>query len=168
MEIKGVCIKYPDNNISTDLIFPGKYMAILEPEEMAKHAMEGLDPNFVEKAKGKDVVLVVGRNFGCGSSREQAVTALKHSGVKAILAESFARIYFRNAINEGIAAIEISGITEKIDENDELIIELDRGIVRNLTKGTEIQFKPLPEFMLDIIRSGGLIEYVKKKISSGQ
>lgn len=163
MEIKGSCIKYVDNNISTDLIYPGKYMAILEPEEMAKHALEGLDPDFVRKAKGKDVVLVVGRNFGCGSSREQAVTALKHSGVKAILAESFARIYFRNAINEGIAAIEIPGVTEKIDDNDEVVIELDKGIVKNLSKGTEIKFHPLPDFMLDIIKSGGLIEYVRKK-----
>ncbi|MBC7081094.1 MAG: 3-isopropylmalate dehydratase small subunit [Thermoplasmatales archaeon] len=157
MIIKGRVIKYGDN-INTDVIYPGRYLEITDPKEMAKHAMEDLDKNFHEKLKNAKII-VAGKNFGCGSSREQAVTCLKYAGIEAIIAKSFARIFFRNAINEGIPALEFE--TDKIDERDEIEIDVENGKIRNLTKSETYDVKPLPKFLLSIIKEGGLIPYMK-------
>ncbi len=157
MIVKGRVIKYGDN-INTDVIYPGRYLEITDPKEMAKHAMEDLDRNFHEKVKNAKII-VAGKNFGCGSSREQAVTCLKYAGIETIIAKSFARIFFRNAINEGIVALEFE--LDEIDEGDEIEIEVENGKIRNLTKSEVYDVKPLPEFLLSIIERGGLIEYMK-------
>ncbi len=158
--IEGRVLKYGDN-INTDVIYPGKYLVFTQPEEMAKHAMEGLDPEFPQKIKDYGLV-VAGKNFGCGSSREHAPQSLKYAGCKCVLAESFARIFFRNAINIGLPIIECKGIYSKTDNGDKLQIDMERGIIKNLTKNEELKFKPFPEFLLKIFKSGGLIEYLNQ------
>lgn len=162
MRIKGKVIKFQDD-IDTDVILPGKYLVLVEPTELAKHALEGLDPQFPEKAK-KGIIIVGGKNFGCGSSREQAPIALKYSGVKAILAESFARIFFRNSINIGLPVIEHKGITKLVANNDELTVDLNTGIVQNNSKNTNFPVKKLPPFIIEIINDGGLIENLRRRI----
>ena len=162
MIIKGKVLKYGDD-INTDVIFPGRYLAITDPKEMAEHAMEDLDKDFLKKLKEANII-VAGKNFGCGSSREQAATCLKYAGVKAIVAKSFARIFFRNAINQGIPIIETKEAVDNIDEGVEIEIDTEKGIIKNLTKGTSFLFTPLPPFIQDIIDAGGLINSLKKKI----
>jgi len=162
MIIKGKVLKYGDD-INTDVIFPGRYLAITDPKEMAEHAMEDLDKDFLKKLKEANII-VAGKNFGCGSSREQAATCLKYAGVKAIVAKSFARIFFRNAINQGIPIIETKEAVDNIDEGDEIEIDTENGIINNLTKGTSFSFTSLPPFIQDIIDAGGLINSLKKKI----
>jgi 3-isopropylmalate/(R)-2-methylmalate dehydratase small subunit len=135
----------------------------LNPDELAKHAMEGLDPNFYEKAKG-GVVLVARKNFGCGSSREEAPWALKHAGVKCLLAESFARIFYRNATNIGLPVLECPGVSEKVEEGDDLAVDLKVGRVENRSKYTVLQATKLPNFILEILDDGGLIEHLKRKV----
>lgn len=161
--VRGRVLKYGDN-IDTDVIVPGKYLIYIEPEELAKHAMEGVDPAFPEKAK-QGCILVAGRNFGCGSSREQAPVALKHAGVKAVVAESFARIFYRNSFNVGLPAIVLPEATRLFDEGDEAEADLKAGVVRNLTKGVEAGFKPLPPMLLDILGAGGLVEYMRRRLA---
>ncbi len=161
MKIKGRVIKYGDD-INTDVIYPGRYLDIIDAEEMAKHAMEDLDANFHEKVKNANII-VAGKNFGCGSSREQAATCLKYAGIDAIIARSFARIFFRNAINQGIVVIE-SDEVDKINDGDEIEIDAEKGVIKNLTSGEEIIIKPLPEFLMEIIKAGGLVEYVRRRI----
>ncbi|MCD6411155.1 MAG: 3-isopropylmalate dehydratase small subunit [Thermoplasmata archaeon] len=163
MIIRGKVIKYGDD-INTDVIFPGRYLAITEAEEMAKHAMEDLDPDFLKKVKERNI-LVAGKNFGCGSSREQAAICLKYAGVKAIVARSFARIFFRNAINQGIPIVESPKAIEFINDGDEIEIDLERGEIKNLSTGKTFSFKPLPAFIRDIINAGGLVESMKKRLS---
>jgi len=160
--IKGRVLKYGDN-INTDLIIPGKYLVLTSPAELAAHAMEGLDPQFPAKIKEYGVV-VAGRNFGCGSSREHAPIALKHAGVKCILAESFARIFFRNAVNLGLPVLECRGVSERFDEGDEVRVSLAEGLVENLTKGLTLKTKPLPSFLLKILEAGGLMAYVESQL----
>ncbi len=160
MLIRSKVIKYGDD-INTDVIFPGRYLEIVDAEEMAKHAMEDLDENFLEKVKQARII-VAGKNFGCGSSREQAATCLKYAGVEAIIAKSFARIFFRNAINQGLLAIECKD-ADKIDDGDEIEIDTEKGEIRNLSKGVTLKIKPLPSFLSEIIKSGGLIEYMKRR-----
>jgi 3-isopropylmalate/(R)-2-methylmalate dehydratase small subunit len=160
MLIRSKVIKYGDD-INTDVIFPGRYLEIVDAEEMAKHAMEDLDENFLEKVKEAKII-VAGKNFGCGSSREQAATCLKYAGVEAIIAKSFARIFFRNAINQGLLAIECRN-ADKIDDGDEVEIDTEKGEIRNLSKGITLKIKPLPPFLSEIIKSGGLIEYMKRR-----
>ncbi len=161
MFLKGKALVYGDD-INTDVIFPGRYLEIIEPEEMAMHAMEDLDPNFAKKV-GNGAILVAGKNFGCGSSREQAATCLKYAGVSAIIARSFARIFYRNAINQGLPVFESKEI-EKIKEGDELGIYAEKGIVRNVTSVAEYEVKPLPDFLQEIIRKGGLIKSLQEKV----
>ncbi|HDO19589.1 MAG TPA: 3-isopropylmalate dehydratase small subunit [Thermoplasmatales archaeon] len=161
MKVKGRVLKYGDD-INTDVIFPGRYLAITEPEEMAKHAMEDLDPEFLQKLSKGDII-VAGKNFGCGSSREQAATCLKYAGVGAIIAKSFARIFFRNAINQGLLIVESTEAADRIQEGDEIEIDVSEGIIRNLTKGESYSFKPLPEFIRNILEAGGLLNHIKKK-----
>lgn len=162
MTIRGKAVRLGDN-VDTDVIIPAKYLVSTDPAELAKHAMEGLDPGFVEKARG-GVVVVAGRNFGCGSSREQAPLALKHAGVKCILAESFARIFYRNAITIGLPVLECPGISSRVDEGDELIVDLERGEVKNKSKDVTLQATRLPDFVMEILRDGGLIEHLRRRI----
>lgn len=163
--ISGKALKFGDN-VDTDVIIPGKYLVLtLNPDELAKHAMEGLDPNFYEKAKG-GVILVARKNFGCGSSREEAPWALKHAGVKCVLAESFARIFYRNATNIGLPVLECPGVSEKVEEGDELAVDLKAGKVENRSKNTVLKATKLPDFILAILEDGGLIEHLKRKMKS--
>ncbi|MEM2895956.1 MAG: 3-isopropylmalate dehydratase small subunit [Candidatus Bathyarchaeia archaeon] len=154
------------NNIDTDVILPGKYLVLTDPEELAKHAMEGIDPSFAQKVKD-GAILVAGENFGCGSSREQAPMALKHSGVKCILAEFFARIFYRNAINIGLPAIEYRDISKIVDEGDLLTIDLKSGTITNHTKKVVLNFQPIPKFLLEILELEGLIEKLKQEVKKG-
>jgi len=159
MKISGKVLKF-GNNIDTDVILPGKYLVLTNPKELAKHAMEGLDKDFSKKAE-KGVVIVAGENFGCGSSREHAPIALKNAGVKAIIAKSFARIFYRNAINIGLPVLECEDAFEKIEENDEVSIDLSVGEIIDKTKNLTFKFIPLPPFLLDILTRGGLIKKLK-------
>ncbi|MBT0158771.1 3-isopropylmalate dehydratase small subunit [Candidatus Bathyarchaeota archaeon A05DMB-2] len=162
MKVTGTAIKFGDN-IDTDVILPGKYLVLISLDDLAKHAMEGLDPAFPEKA-AKGVIVVGGKNFGCGSSREQAPLALKYAGVKCVLAESFARIFFRNAINIGLPAIEFKGISTAVDNGDEVAVDFEAGKVRNVTKGKSLEAPKLPPFILEILADGGLIENLRKRL----
>lgn len=163
--IAGRAVKFGDN-VDTDVILPGKYLVLtLNPQELAKHAMEGLDPNFAGKVKD-GAILVAGKNFGCGSSREEAPTALKHVGVKCVLAESFARIFYRNAINIGLPVLECPGISRMIEEGDELAVDLKAGEIRNQSKNVILHATKLPEFILEILDDGGLIEHLRKRMGS--
>ena len=156
---KGRVWKYGDD-VNTDVIFPGKYTyQPMEPAEMAEHAMEDVDPTFAKDVRAGDVI-VAGKNFGCGSSREQAATCLKAAGVAAVIAPSFSRIFFRNAINNGLPAIELAGGTEEIATGDMIDIDFEGGVVRH--KGSERRFPPLPPELLAILNAGGLIPHVKK------
>jgi 3-isopropylmalate/(R)-2-methylmalate dehydratase small subunit len=162
MKIKGTAIKF-GNNIDTDVILPGKYLILVDPNELAKHALEGLDADFPQKAK-KGVILVGGKNFGCGSSREQAPLALKYSGVKCVIAESFARIFFRNAINIGLPLIECKGISAEVKTGDELSVDFETGKIENRSNGKKLTVEKLPPFILEILSDGGLIENLRRKM----
>ena len=163
MKISGMAIKF-GNNIDTDVILPGKYLILVDPNELAKHALEGLDPAFPEKAK-KGVIIVGGKNFGCGSSREQAPLALKYSGVKCVIAESFARIFFRNAINIGLPVIECKGISEAVETGDKLTVNVETGKIENVSKGKSLQVNKLPSFIQEILSDGGLIQNLQRRLN---
>lgn len=159
--IKGKVYKYGDD-INTDVIFPGKYTyTVTEPAEMAKHAMEDLDPDFVKTVEDGDVV-VGGKNFGCGSSREQAVKCLKFAGVGAVIAKSFSRIYFRNLINNGVPAIVNADLVESLKTGDSVEVNLEKGIVT--TQEGEFTFPAYAPEIQEIINAGGLIRYTQKKL----
>ena len=162
IKIVGKTWKYGDD-VNTDLIVPGKYLELVDPEEMALHAMEGIDPEFPQKITKGDIV-VGGANFGCGSSREHAPLALKYAGVGAVIAESFARIFYRNAINVGLPALECPGITDAVEEGDQLEVDIIGGKVRNLSKNVELKFVPLPGFMVEVLGEGGLVTYIKNHL----
>ncbi|MEM1578168.1 MAG: 3-isopropylmalate dehydratase small subunit [Archaeoglobaceae archaeon] len=149
------------DDIDTDVIIPGKYLVFNEPEELAKHVFENLRADFAKKVKKGDFI-VAGRNFGCGSSREHAVLALKGAGISAVIAKSFARIFFRNAINTGLLVIECAE-TDKIDDGDEIEIDNENGEIINLTKGDRYRIKPIPEFLLEIANVG-LINYCRRML----
>jgi 3-isopropylmalate/(R)-2-methylmalate dehydratase small subunit len=152
--------KYGDD-INTDVIYPGKYTYTdLPPEEMAKHALEDLDPGFATSVQPGDII-VAGKNFGCGSSREQAVTCLKHAGVAAIIAKSFARIYFRNAINQGLPIVQCAAV-EDVESGQEVTVDFSAGKVK--TPRSEYAFPPLSGFVMGILEDGGLIPYVRTKL----
>ncbi|MDI9619933.1 MAG: 3-isopropylmalate dehydratase small subunit [Candidatus Nezhaarchaeota archaeon] len=160
--IRGRAWKFGDN-VDTDVIIPFKYKArTLDPKELAEHVMEGLDPEFAKKVKPGDVI-VAGKNFGCGSSREQAPLAIKAAGVAAVVAESFARIFFRNAINIGLPVLEVKGISGKVDEGDVVEVDLFAGEVRNATKNVAFKASPLPPTVMEILRAGGLVNYLKRR-----
>jgi 3-isopropylmalate/(R)-2-methylmalate dehydratase small subunit len=164
LAINGKAIKFGDN-VDTDVILPGPYLVHTDPYELAKHAMEGLDPEFPEKAA--DGVIVVGaKNFGCGSSREQAPIALKYSGVKCVLAESFARIFYRNAITIGLPVLVCAGVSTKVEEGDILAVDLQTGKVADKTSGLVMQATRLPDFIMEIVDNGGLIEHLKRRIGT--
>ena len=158
----GKVYKYGDD-VNTDVIFPGKYTyTVSDPKEMAEHALEDLDPEFVKTVRPGDIV-VAGKNFGCGSSREQAAVCIKQNGVDVVVAKSFARIFYRNAINAGLAAITTDEI-DKLDKGDEVEVDLAAGIIHNRTKGMDVNFSPIPSFMMQILDDGGLVSHVKKQI----
>ncbi len=152
------------NNIDTDVILPGKYLILVDPYELGKHALESLDTEFVAKAKD-GVILVGGKNFGCGSSREQAPLALKYSGVKCVIAESFARIFFRNAINIGLPVIECKGISEAVKNGDQLSVDFEAGKIENASNGKKFQVEKLPPFIMEILSDGGLIENLRRRMN---
>ena len=162
MKVSGTVVKF-GNNVDTDVILPGKYLVLISPMDLAKHALEGLDPTFAENAK-KGVIVVGGKNFGCGSSREQAPLALKYSGVKCVVAESFARIFFRNAINIGLPVVECPGISTTVENGDKLTVDFDMGEVQNTSKNRMLEVTKPPAFILDILSDGGLIENLQKKM----
>jgi 3-isopropylmalate/(R)-2-methylmalate dehydratase small subunit len=164
--IKGKAVKF-GKNVDTDVILPGPYLVHTDPYELAKHAMEGLDPEFAEKATD-GVIVVGGKNFGCGSSREQAPIALKYSGVKCVLAESFARIFYRNSITIGLPVLVCSGVSGKVEEEDVLAVDLQSGKVEDETNGSVLEATCLPEFIMEILDDGGLIEHLKRRIETNE
>ncbi|MCW4035387.1 MAG: 3-isopropylmalate dehydratase small subunit [Candidatus Bathyarchaeota archaeon] len=164
--INGKAIKF-GNNIDTDVILPGPYLVHTDPYELAKHAMAGLDPEFPQKA-AEGVIVVGAKNFGCGSSREQAPIALKFAGVKCVLAESFARIFYRNSITIGLPVLVCAGVSSKVNEGDELVVDLQNGKVENKTNGAVLQATKLPEFIMEILDDGGLIAHLKRSIGTNE
>ncbi len=162
MKVTGPATKFGDN-VDTDVILPGKYLILTSPMDLAKHALEGLDPAFPDKAK-KGVIVVGGKNFGCGSSREQAPLALKYAGVKCVVAESFARIFFRNAINIGLPVVECLGVSSAVMNGDELSVDFDNGEVYDMTRDKTLQGTKLPAFILQILSDGGLIENLRQRM----
>jgi len=159
LKIKGKVFKFGDN-IDTDQIYPGRYLELTEHKKIAKHAMEGVDPNFVKKVNKGDII-VAGNNFGCGSSREHAVITLKEAGVNTIIAESFARIFFRNCINLGLPALICSGITREVKENDILKVNLKKGSIYNINNKKELKGEHLSERILNILNEGGIKPLLK-------
>lgn len=158
--MKGTAWKF-GNDIDTDIILPGRYLIYTDEERLSQHCMEGLDAEFNEKCKKGDFI-VAGTNFGCGSSREHAPIALKGVGVAAVIAESFARIFYRNATNVGVPLLEAPGITKLVENGDEIEVDMENGTI-TAANGESITFKKLPPFMLEILEQGGLIEYLKNK-----
>lgn len=166
MRIKGRVWKFGDN-VNTDVIYPGKYLAIFEPAEMAKRCFELVYPDFVKQVKPGDII-VAGRYFGCGSSREQAVTCLKYAGISCVIAESFARIYYRNAINLGLPIVICPGILKKVESGQEVEVDFREWWVKNLVSGEVIESIPLPLFILEILNDGGLIPHLKTKLQGAK
>ncbi|MCD5404999.1 MAG: 3-isopropylmalate dehydratase small subunit [Desulfotomaculum sp.] len=160
MLLTGNAHKFNLDDINTDYIISGKYkFKTLDMKELAKHVMEDLDPEFYSKINEGDFI-VAGNNFGCGSSREQAPLAIKNAGISAVIAKSFARIFYRNAINTGLPVVECD--TDKIEAGDRLEVDLKKGVVRNITKNIEIKTNPLPSVMIKILNDGGLAAHFRK------
>jgi 3-isopropylmalate/(R)-2-methylmalate dehydratase small subunit len=150
------------DDISTDDIIAGRYLIKHDPRELGAHAMENIDPTFAKRVQKGDVI-IGGKNFGCGSSREQAPITLKAAGVSAVVAESFARIFYRNSINQGLPVITCPGVRGGFKSGDEVEVDLKSGTVRNLTTGNVFKAEPFPDFVLEILKAGGLIPYLKRK-----
>ena len=157
--LQGIAHKYAAD-VNTDVIIPARYLNLSLPEELAPHCMEDIDSGFVERVRPGDII-VAGANFGCGSSREHAPLAIKASGISAVIAESFARIFFRNSINTGLPLLESEAAARGIDAGDEVTVDIESGLIHNNTKYEQYQAKPYPEFMAGIIAAGGLIEYTR-------
>jgi len=153
---------YKRDHINTDEIIPARYLNTDDKAELARHCLEDLDKDFVNKVKEGDVI-VAGEDFGCGSSREHAVWAIRGVKVQTVIAKSFARIFYRNAINNGFYIIESPGALEKTNDGDEVEIDYKNGLIKNKTADIDISFKPLPDFALEIINDGGLLEHITKK-----
>ncbi|MDR1614483.1 MAG: 3-isopropylmalate dehydratase small subunit [Campylobacteraceae bacterium] len=164
-KIKAKVWRFGDN-IDTDLIIAARYLNTSEPSELAKHVMEDADPDFVKKLNAGDVI-VAGENFGCGSSREHAPIALKAAGVSAVVAKSFARIFYRNSFNMGLPIFELAD-TDEIKESETIEINLEDGTVKNISADKTYRFKTIPPFMQELINAGGLIKYAQKKIKVKQ
>ncbi len=150
--------------MDTDAIISARYLSVSEPAELAKHCLEGIDPDFVKRVKPGDIIVAT-TNFGCGSSREHAPLAIKASGVSCVIAKSFARIFFRNAINIGLPLLECEEAVDNTKEGDILEVDINNGRIKNLTSGREFSAKPYPNFMAKLIAAGGLIEYTKKRLA---
>lgn len=164
MKLTGRVHKY-GANVDTDAIIPARYLNVSDPAELAKHCMEDIDADFVGRVQLGDII-VAEANFGCGSSREHAPLAIKATGISCVIAESFARIFFRNAINIGLPILECGEAVEGTQLGDILEVELDRGEIRNLTREKMFQAEPYPDFMLELISAGGLIEHTRKKLEA--
>ena len=164
MKVKGKVFKYKDN-VDTDVIIPARYLNSSDPKELSKHCMEDLDKDFVKSVK-KDDIIVAGKNFGCGSSREHAPISIKASGVSCVIAKSFARIFYRNAINIGLPILECKEAADKIEKNDILEIDFDSGLINNISKDCKYKAQSFPPFMQDIIQKGGLINKLKQQFKS--
>lgn len=161
--LKGKVHKYGEN-VDTDAIIPARYLTTSEPEELAAHCMEDIDAGFVSRVEPDDIIVAT-NNFGCGSSREHAPLAIKASGVSCVIAHSFARIFFRNAINIGLPLLECEAAADGTESGDELEVDLTSGRIRNLTRGTEFTAEPYPAFMSELITAGGLIEHTKQRLA---
>ena len=168
--MKGTAHVYKKDHINTDEIIPARYLTTDDEKELSKHAMEDLDKDFIKKARQGDFI-VAGENFGCGSSREHAVWALRGAGIKAVIADSFARIFFRNCINNGFYAIEMKNASKEIKDGEEIEIDVEKGTIKTIvpngsskaqTNKKELKFIPFPKFALDLIKAGGLLNYIKK------
>jgi len=164
MSLRGHVHKY-GANVDTDAIIPARYLNINDAQELAKHCMEDIDAGFVGRVKPGDVIVAT-TNFGCGSSREHAPLCIKAAGVSCVIAKSFARIFYRNSINIGLPILECDEAVDGTDAGDELEVELESGTIRNLTKGKTFQAKPYPEFMLELMRAGGLVEYTRRRLAA--
>lgn len=160
MKAQGTVHKY-GNNIDTDVIIPARYLNTADHKELASHCMEDIDKDFVNKVNKGDI-MVGGANFGCGSSREHAPIAIKESGISCVIAKTFARIFYRNAINIGLPILECPAASDGIEAGDEVVIDFDSGVIENKTKGETYKAQPFPEFIKDIIRSNGLLPSLKK------
>lgn len=161
MIVTGKAFKYGDN-VDTDVIIPARYLNSSDPEHLRQHCMEDIDKDFAGSVSEGDI-MVAGKNFGCGSSREHAPVAIKASGISLVIAESFARIFFRNCINVGLAILECPEAAASISKGDIIKADFDTGIIENVTKNEKYQSKPFPEFVCGIIKSGGLVEYTKNQ-----
>ncbi|OQX52568.1 MAG: 3-isopropylmalate dehydratase [Candidatus Cloacimonas sp. 4484_209] len=159
--VKGKVIKLGDN-IDTDLIYPGRYLPIIDAEEMALHALEGIDPDFPKRIE-RGSIIVAGKNFGCGSSREQAATCLKYAGISAVIARSFSRIFFRNGINQGLPVIVSDNTFSLVEDSDTIEVDFSKGII-TLNNGEHTVFNEFPEFISSILDAGGLIPYIKSSL----
>ncbi len=166
MQLKGKVHKY-GANVDTDAIIPARYLNVSDPDELAKHCMEDIDAGFVKKVKKGDVI-VASTNFGSGSSREHAPLAIKASGVSCVIAESFARIFYRNSMNVGLPILECAEAAQKSDDGDVLVVDLIEGMVTNVTKGISFTAEPYPDFMMELISAGGLIGYTREKLGLGE
>lgn len=160
MKVSGKVHKYGDN-VDTDVIIPARYLNTADAKELASHCMEDIDKNFGEKVKKGDI-MAAGANFGCGSSREHAPIAIKESGISCVIASTFARIFYRNAINIGLPIMECAEAANDIDDGDEVEVDFDSGVISNITKGHTYRAEPFPEFIKDIISKGGLLNSLKK------
>ncbi|NBI90454.1 3-isopropylmalate dehydratase small subunit [Lachnospiraceae bacterium] len=158
---KGTVFKYGDN-VDTDVIIPARYLNSSDPVELATHCMEDIDKEFVNRVKKGDII-VADKNFGCGSSREHAPIAIKAAGISCVIAETFARIFYRNAINIGLPIVECPEASKGIEAGDEVEVDFDSGVIKNLTKGTSFQGQAFPEFMQKIIAAEGLVNYINGK-----
>lgn len=163
MLLRGRVWKFGDD-IDTDAIIPARYLNTSDPQELARHVMEDADRDFPSKVRRGDII-VAGKNFGCGSSREHAPIAIKAAGVQAVIAKSFARIFYRNAFNIGLPIFESPEASDDIQTGDEIEIDADNGVIKNLTRGHQYKARPIPPFMQELIQAGGLIEWVKKRLN---
>ena len=161
MKAQGKILKYGDN-VDTDVIIPARYLNSFDAKELASHAMVDIDPTFVDRLEPGDI-MVAGSNFGCGSSREHAPLALKTAGVSCVIARSFARIFYRNSVNSGFPILECPEAADAIEEGDQVEVDFDAGIIRDLTKNTEFKAQPFPEFLQKMIEANGLVNYVNAK-----
>ena len=166
MTFKGTVFKYGDN-VDTDAIIPARYLNLHKPEELAAHCMKDIDKEFAGKVKPGDII-VADFNFGCGSSREHAPVAIKASGVSCVIAKSFARIFFRNSINTGLPLLECEEAVDNIKTGDTVEVDLAVGKITNLSNGKTFTSKPYPEFMMQIVNAGGLIEYTRQKLAGSR
>ncbi len=164
MTFKGKVFKYGEN-VDTDAIIPARYLNVSEPDQLAAHCMEDIDLDFVKTAEPGDIIVAT-TNFGCGSSREHAPIAIKASGVSCVIAKTFARIFFRNAIDIGLPLLECLEAVDNTDAGDVLEVDLEKGEIKNLTKGKSFIAEPYPAFMSELIAAGGLIEYTKKRLAA--
>ncbi len=163
MLLKGQVFKY-GSNVDTDVIIPARYLNVSEASELARHCMEDIDPQFVRKVKKGDIIMA-DNNFGCGSSREHAPLSIKTAGVSCVIARSFARIFFRNAINIGLPLLECEECVAKTNNEDILEVDLATGKIVNLSSGLVFTAKPYPQFMSELIKAGGLVEYTKNRLA---